>query len=160
MRPTSPKKAANVASRGKHAPQTKKAQNANKSRSRPYQQSSQEESEEEASPAAVQQNFRKKGAAKRKQATSVMRSIIKLQSTTTNQIPCAPFQRLVRELMQKASPVDFRLTSQALEAMREATETYVTKVLADANLIALNRRQVTIFPRDIQLVMFLRGARG
>jgi histone H3 len=86
-----------------------------------------------------------------------LNEIVRLQSSTEPQIPKAPFSRLVRELLQKNSKVAERITPQALEALRESSEQYITQVFSDANLITLNRRQVTLQPRDIQLLIFLRG---
>lgn len=98
------------------------------------------------------------GAAKRKQNQPVLREIVRLQSTTDHQIPRAPFARLVHETMQKVSRVQFRLSTDALEAMRESCETYITQSLSDAYLITLNRGQLTLQPRDVQLMLFLRGS--
>lgn len=99
------------------------------------------------------------GAAKRKQRAPVLREIIKLQESTKSQIPKAPFSRLVREIIQRTSNQnDVRITPESLEALREAAEVYITNVMTNAYLITLNRRQVTLTVRDIQLLMFIIGA--
>lgn len=102
------------------------------------------------------------GAARRKQTIPVLREMQRLQSSTECQIPRAPFSRLVRELMERVElrGAQMRITPQALEALRESSESFLVQVFSDAYLITLNRKQVTLAPKDIQLVMFLRGPPG
>lgn len=52
-----------------------------------------------------------------------------------------------------------RIRSSALDAMQEATESYITSVLSDANLCTIHARRVTLFPKDLQLALRLRGER-
>ena len=54
---------------------------------------------------------------------------------------------------------DIRLQETALEALQEAAETYLVRLLDDANLCALHARRVTLMPRDIQLARRIRGER-
>jgi histone H3 len=96
------------------------------------------------------------GAKKRKgREPKVLQEIRKLQSTTAPLIPRACFLRVVREIMNRMG--EFRISRVAIEALREAAETYSTNVLSDAYMITQNRRQVTLQPRDIHLLMMLRG---
>lgn len=99
------------------------------------------------------------GAAKRKQGAKAMSEIIRLQKTTECQIPRAPFARFVRQTMQRtdSQTQNLRITPQALEALRESAEGYVTNLFTDSYLITLNRKQVTLKPQDIQLFLFLKG---
>lgn len=99
------------------------------------------------------------GAARRKQGSPRLRQIIQLQESTQCQIPKAPFARVVREVMQHRATRgnNMRITPEALEALRESAEVYLTTMFTDANLIVMNRNQVTVQPRDVQLLMFLRG---
>lgn len=99
------------------------------------------------------------GASKRKQQIPVFREMQRLQMTTNCQIPRAPFSRVVRETMQRVERrgAEFRITPEALEALRESSESFLTQVFSDSYLITLNRKQVTLAPKDIQLLMFLRG---
>jgi histone H3/H4 len=95
------------------------------------------------------------GAKKRKGRPRVLKEIRRLQSTVTPLIPRACLLRVVREIMNRLGL--FRISREAIEALREAAETYSTNVLNDAYMITLNRRQVTLQPRDIHLLMMLRG---
>jgi histone H3/H4 len=103
----------------------------------------------------------KTGAARRK-STPRRREIRqlaemrKLQMQTTSLIPKLPFARLVRYTLGKFGN-GFRITQDALAALQESSELYLTGVLGDAFLITLSRRQVTLQPKDINLLMFLRG---
>eukprot|EP00930_Biecheleria_cincta_P023478 TRINITY_DN16967_c0_g1_i1.p1 TRINITY_DN16967_c0_g1~~TRINITY_DN16967_c0_g1_i1.p1 ORF type:complete len:197 (-),score=50.23 TRINITY_DN16967_c0_g1_i1:67-657(-) len=66
-----------------------------------------------------------------------------------------PFQRLVREICQKLGP--FRFEVQALLALQEAAEMFLTGVFEDASLFALHGRRVTVMPRDLQLTRRIRS---
>lgn len=75
-----------------------------------------------------------------------------------NQIPKAPFAKCVRFFMEKTTRTgDFRITGDALAALQHASEIYLTGVMGDAYQITLTRRQVTLMPRDVNVLMFLRG---
>jgi histone H3 len=90
--------------------------------------------------------------------TVALREIRRYQKSTELLIQKAPFQRLVRELatLQKEG---LRFQSSAVQAIQEATESYVISLLADTNLCAIHTRRVTIQPKDVQLALRLRGER-
>lgn len=90
--------------------------------------------------------------------TVALREIRKFQKSTELLIQKAPFQRLVRELAT-AQKESLRFQSSAVQAIQEATESYVISLLADTNLCAIHTRRVTIQPKDIQLALRLRGER-
>ena len=74
----------------------------------------------------------------------------------------APFQRLVREIVQNMAGLNgivgnIRMESFALLALQEAAETYLTVLFEEANLCAIHAKRVTIMPRDIKLVRRIRG---
>jgi len=93
-------------------------------------------------------------------AQSVIRDIISLQRELYQalNVQKAPFQRLVRELAAQQKD-GLRFQSAAVQAIQEATESYVISLLADTNLCAIHTRRVTIMPRDVQLALRLRGER-
>jgi histone H3/H4 len=73
---------------------------------------------------------------------------------------------LVREIAERVTPRvtpdgaelwNVRFQSTALEALQEAAEQFVTGVLSDAYRLTLHAHRVTIHPKDIQLVLELRG---
>lgn len=97
------------------------------------------------------------GAARRKGPTPAMLETIRLQQSTDLAIPKAPFSRLVREIIQNMSNEPLRMTPDSLEALRESSEMYLTSVFTDAFRITLNRNQVTLQRKDIQLLMLLQG---
>lgn len=127
---------------------------------RPAQNSSRAQQQTAATSSRAKTNEPVKGAKKRKQTAPVLRDIRKLQSTTDPLIPRAPFLRLIREILQKFQPVSreaFRITPEAIEALRETTENHITGILGQSYLITLSRKQVTLQPRDVQLLFRLIG---
>jgi len=77
------------------------------------------------------------------------------EATTELLVPKQAFQRLVREISQKIGP--FRFEVQALLALQEAAEMYLTGLFEDTGICALHNRRVTIKPRDLQLTQRIRG---
>ena len=61
-----------------------------------------------------------------------------------------PFQRLVREIMQKRRE-GLRFQSAAVLALQEAREAFLVGLLEQANLCTIHTKQVAIMLRDIQL---------
>ena len=50
-----------------------------------------------------------------------------------------------------------RWTQGAVDALHEASETYLVGMMEDANLLAIHAKRCTIQPRDIQLAHHIRG---
>ena len=88
--------------------------------------------------------------------TVALRQIRKYQKSTELLIRKAPFQRLVKELMQDMRK-DLRWNTHALMALQEAAEAYLVKIFEDANLCCIHAKRVTPFPKDIQLLRRIRG---
>lgn len=82
--------------------------------------------------------------------TVALREIRRYQKTTDLLIRKLPFQRLVREIAQDYK-TDLRFQSDALFALQEAAEAYLTHLFEDANLCAIHAKRVTIMPKDMQL---------
>lgn len=91
------------------------------------------------------------------QAPSVVQQIKYLQNRTENIIPRLPFARLVREILMRFCPAGFRIQTQALFALQESSEMYLTQLMEDAYRCTLHRHRVTMTPIDVQLVRLLRG---
>ena len=94
--------------------------------------------------------------------------IRRLQKKTNLLIQRAPFQRLVREIMQResakaiasnpaANEEIYRIKRDALLALQEAAEAYITQLFEDTNLAAIHAKRVTIMPKDMQMVQKIRG---
>ena len=90
--------------------------------------------------------------------TVALREIRKYQASTDLLIRKAPFQRLVREIMQDLGK-EIRYQSPAVLALQEAAESYLVGVFEDANLCAIHAKRVTLMPKDIQLARRIRGER-
>ena len=88
--------------------------------------------------------------------TVALREIKKYQRETGQLIPRAPFQRLVREI---CSGIDneLRFQSQALVALQEAAEAYVTGLFEDTNLCCIHANRLTVMKKDMDLARRIRG---
>ena len=67
-----------------------------------------------------------------------------------------PFQRLVREIVQKRRE-GLKLQSLAVLALQEAGEAFLVGLMEQANLCTIHAKRETIMPRDIQLACRIRG---
>jgi len=88
-----------------------------------------------------------------------LREIRKYQKNTGLLLRKLPFQRVVRDIAL-AYKADLRFQSQALLALQEAAEAYITSVFQDANLCAIHAKRVTIMPQDMKLAMRIRSDRA
>lgn len=91
--------------------------------------------------------------------TVALREIRRYQKSTDLLIRKAPFQRLVREILQEIDS-DLRYQSTAVLALQEAAEAYLIGLFEDTNLCAIHAKRVTIMPKDIQLARRIRGERA
>ena len=91
--------------------------------------------------------------------TVALREIRKYKKTTDLLIRKAPFQRLVREIVQDFGS-DLRFQSTAVLALQEASELYLLGLFEDTLLCAIHAKRVTIMPKDMQLARRIRGERG
>ena len=90
--------------------------------------------------------------------TVALREIRRYQKSCELLLLKAPFQRLVREILQGIKS-DFRVTLSSVMANQEAAEAYLVGLFEDTNLCAIHAKRVTIFPKDIQLARRIRGER-
>ena len=91
---------------------------------------------------------------KTKPGVAALREIKAYQKTGDLLIKKLPFQRLVRELLQKAQPPgidDYRVASSAAGALQEVAEAHLVGLFEDTNLCATHAKRVTIMPKDIEL---------
>ncbi len=93
--------------------------------------------------------------------TVALREIRRYQKSIDLLIRKAPFQHLVREIVQNCPGYwhkpPLRMQSTALLALQEATEMYLVRYLEDCNTCALHGKRVTILQRDMFLVGCLQG---
>jgi histone H3 len=110
---------------------------------------------------AARKSFLADGVTKRKKkrfrpGTVALREIRKFQRSTELLIKKAPFQRLVREIMQDFKS-DFRCQSKAIEAIQTAAEAYLVDLFENCNLCAIHAKRVTIMPKDLSLARRMKG---
>ncbi len=93
--------------------------------------------------------------------TVALRKICRYQKSTDLLIQKAPFQHLVREIVQDCpgywQKPPLRMQNTALLTLQETAEMYLVRYFEDCNTCALHAKRVTIFPRDMFLVGCLRG---
>lgn len=90
--------------------------------------------------------------------TRALREIRHFQKTTGLLIRKLPFAQLVREIASYMQPEYLmRWRAEALEALQEAAEEYLVKLLEDANICAIHAKRVTLMVKDIQLARRIRG---
>jgi histone H3 len=87
-----------------------------------------------------------------------LREIRKFQKNTDLLIRKAPFQHLVREILQANSKnSDIQMQSTALLTLQEATEYFMVDVFSNTNLCAMHGNQVTIKSKDLALACCIQG---
>ena len=84
-----------------------------------------------------------------------LKEIKKYQSNTEMIVRRLPFQRVVKEIIQKVWD-DLRLQSTAILALQEAGEMFLVGLLEQSNLCALHAKRVTIMPKDVQLARHIK----
>lgn len=87
---------------------------------------------------------------------TTLKAIRKLQNSTTLCIPRLPFSRLIKEILMEVGG-DRRVQVEALLALQEAAEYYLTYLFEDANRCAHHARRVTVLPKDMRLVLDIKG---
>ena len=65
-------------------------------------------------------------------------------------LPLAPFTALVREAMRNWG--NFRITRDAILALRCGTEQYIVNTLQGANLLCMHQDHCTLQPKDVRMV--------
>jgi histone H3 len=78
-----------------------------------------------------------------KPGTVALREIRRYQKSTELLIRRAPFQRLVREIAQDYKS-DLRFQQSAVDALQEASESYLVSLFEDTNLCAIHARRGTL----------------
>ncbi len=103
-------------------------------------------------------------AAKRKKSVPKRRNTLALKeikfymSTTHLLISKMPFVRAVKGVLQDIYPNnELRWTKDALSCLQEAAEAYIISVMSDANLCARHGKRVTLMPKDLHLIVRIRG---
>ena len=92
--------------------------------------------------------------------TVALREIRLFQKSTELLLRKSPFARLVREIAQDLyTRNDIMWQSLAIQALQEAAEAYLVGLFEDTNIVAINSKRVTIFPRDMQVARRIRGLR-
>ena len=94
--------------------------------------------------------------------TVAVGEIRRYQRSTELLIRRAPFDRLVRELVQdlQHGGHELRVSPAAVTTLQEAAEAYLVLLFEDTNLCTIHAKHVTIMPKDIQLAQRICGERA
>ena len=85
-----------------------------------------------------------------------MKEIRRYQKSFANLIPRTPFARVVREIFQDnhyRSSYQFRIQASALDALRDAAESFLVRLFEDVQLCCLHAKRKTILPIDFRLAL-------
>ena len=93
---------------------------------------------------------------KTQKGMQALKEIQKYQTGTDLLIRRVPFQRLVKEIIQRQQG-NLKLQSTAVLALQEAGEAFLVGLMEQANLCAIHAKRVTIMPWDIQLARRIQG---
>lgn len=89
----------------------------------------------------------------------VLREIRKYQSSTSIvYIRKLPFMRLVKEIISNLQ--EYRVKADAVEALKEASELYLTDLFSSANIAANHANRVTVMPKDMKLAKLMKPGVG
>lgn len=94
-----------------------------------------------------------------KPGTLALREIRKYQKSTECLIRKLPFTRFVRDIASKFK-ADARFGSSALACLQEAIENFLTTLFEEAYRCAIHAKRVTLFPKDVHLVMKIKYAQS
>ena len=94
--------------------------------------------------------------------TVALREISRYKRSTELLIRRAPFDCLIRELVQdlQHGGHELRILPAAITALQEAAKVYLVLLFEDTNLCTIHAKRVTIMPKDIQLVWRIHGERA
>eukprot|EP00920_Eleutheroschizon_duboscqi_P003503 GHVT01008187.1.p1 GENE.GHVT01008187.1~~GHVT01008187.1.p1 ORF type:complete len:218 (-),score=36.52 GHVT01008187.1:1640-2293(-) len=86
--------------------------------------------------------------------------IRKFQQSTELLIPKMPFARLVKSVTRhyELPGIQYRYTTEALQAMQCACEAYLVGMFEDAYLCSIHASRVTLMPKDLHLARRIRGS--
>ena len=80
-----------------------------------------------------------------------LKDMRRLQKTTELLMKKAPFQHLVRELLQEIN-TEYRIQGNAVVALHEAAEAFLLRLFEFSNYIVIHAKRVTLMPKDIHLL--------
>ena len=88
-----------------------------------------------------------------------LREIKRYQRSTDLLLRKLPFVRLVKEITNSVSLVEYRWTVDAVTALQEASEAYLVGLIEDGQICSIHAKRVTLMQKDLQLAQRIRGNR-
>ena len=93
---------------------------------------------------------------RRKPGARALREIRRYQKSTALLMRKLPFQRVVREIARDYN-TQIKFQTSALMGLQEAAEYYLVRLLEAAQHAAIHAKRITIQPKDIHLVRYMRA---
>ena len=87
---------------------------------------------------------------KMRRGLKALKEIKRYQSGTELLIRRLPFQRVVKEITQENQGRS-QIPKHGSQALQEAGEAFLVRLLEEANLYMIHKKCVTVMPKDIQL---------
>ena len=87
--------------------------------------------------------------------TVALREIRRYQKSTDLLIRKLPFQRIVREIASELNN-NLRFQATSINALQEATESYMVSLFEDTNLLCIHAKRVTVMLKDLQIAQRIR----
>ncbi|OTF77485.1 hypothetical protein BLA29_007204 [Euroglyphus maynei] len=92
--------------------------------------------------------------------TLALHEIRRYQSSGRLLISKLEFQRLIYQIINEMYGKNkYRFQTSAIQALQEASESYLTGLFDDTNLLAIHAKRVTIMPKDLYLAIRIRGGK-
>jgi histone H3 len=96
-----------------------------------------------------------------KPGQQALREIRQYQRSTELLIPKLRFSRLVREIAsEQPFGSDIRFRADAMVALHESAEAHLVTIFEESMLCAAHAKRVTIMPKDMQLVLRIKGIKS
>ena len=86
----------------------------------------------------------------------VLREICRFKKSTELLIPKVAFYHVVHQILQREK-LWYKIQASTMLALHETTKAYLICLFEDGNLCAINARQITIMPKDLQLAWQIGG---
>lgn len=101
---------------------------------------------------------------KQKRGVVVLKEIVRLFKTGDVVTSKRAFKRVITRIVHENNPKRnvkghnaIKFKPNALMAIQEATEAYITRLLEDTNLLAIHAKRITIEEKDMALAYRMRG---
>ena len=94
---------------------------------------------------------------RKKKPKKVDQEIKELQRSTALIIPCNPFVRIVKQIIEENTVQPLRTEKTAIRALQEASESFLVSLFEEGTMVAHHCKRVTVTDRDLRLALRLKS---